>query len=126
MADVTVTVNNLTAINANAEVTASPATEDTITTAQKFNITPTKAGHALLLTMGIAGVNGKVTYSAAAGMLGKEIAGEIPEGKTVALVLDDGFVKDKSGVIAITFTPATGKTLKTNHALTVTAVQLPA
>lgn len=126
MADVTVTVNKITAKDTVTTVTASPATETVADTAQIFNITPTRPGAQHSITCSVANSHGSVTLSVAAGGLvnaGSALTLTIPQNTTKTFQLSGTKYLSSAGVYAITATPASGKILLTNHAFTMTCIE---
>jgi hypothetical protein len=125
---VTVTNTNITAFNAEVEVTNNPATSTTIDQTQVFTITPTKADYKTLIEIINGAGHGAVAFSIAAGDYWAGTSaktGSVAAGKTEVIVLEGGKYKSQAGTIAITLTPNTGKRLLTDHNASVNVIGLP-
>ena len=123
---VTVTNTTLTAYNTDVAVTLNPATVDTADGTEVFTITPTQRNTQVAIF--IKNVTGVLSWSVAAG--GAWASGSAKTGTTAAnttdvIVLETGKYQSTAGTIVITFTPASGTKLLTNHALNVYVVELP-
>lgn len=109
--------------------TRNAATSSVIDATEVFTITPTKADHKVIIYIeNVAADQGTLTYSIAAGGMwaaGSALTGSVAQGVGRCIVLEGGKYKSSGGDIAITFTPASGKRLFTDHALRVTVFQLP-
>ncbi|MFD0673928.1 hypothetical protein [Cohnella sp. GCM10027633] len=109
--------------------TRNAATSSTIDQTEVFTITPTKADNKVLIYIeNVAADQGTLTYSIAAGgfwAAGAALTGSVAQGVGRCIVLEGGKYKAAAGTIAITFTPASGKRLLTDHALRVTVFQMP-
>ncbi|OUS72983.1 hypothetical protein B1748_23530 [Paenibacillus sp. MY03] len=125
-----VAVQNTTMVlNTITTVTRNAATSSTIDQTEVFTITPTKSDEKVLIYIeNVAADQGTVTYSIAAGgywAAGAALTGSVAQGVGRAIVLEGAKYKAQAGTIAITFTPATGKRLLTDHALRVSVIQMP-
>lgn len=126
MADVVITVNKPSAMNAVTAVVASPATEAVADTAQIFYITPTKPGEMMTILCSNANGHGSVALVVAKGAFVNSVADlalTIPQNTTNTFQLDSTKYTQADGKIKITATPAEGKILLTNHAFTMTVVE---
>ena len=126
MADVVVTINKITALDTVTAVTASPATEDTANTTQLFTITPTSPNEKLVVQCSVANTHGAVALSVAAGGFHSASAAltlSIAQNTTKAFTLDSSKYLSSAGVYSITATPASGKKLASEHALTFTVIE---
>ena len=110
-------------------ITANAATSSVIDTAEVFTITPTKSDQRVLITINnVASNQGTVTYSIAAGGFwgaGSALTGSVAQGISRGIVLEGAKYKAAAGTIAITVTPASGKRLLTDHAMTMQVIQMP-
>jgi hypothetical protein len=126
MADVVVTINKITSLDTVTAVTASPATEDVANTTQLFTITPTVGNEKLVVACSVANTHGAVSLSVAAGGFHGASAAlvlSIPQNTTKTFTLDSSKYLSKTGVYSITATPASGKKLASEHALTFTVIE---
>ena len=125
---VTATINTL-AVNTLGVITASAATSSVANATEVFTITPTVRDQDVLLTINnVAADQGTVTYSIAAGGLwaaGAVSTGSVAQGVSSGIILEGAKYKSSTGTYVITFTPATGKRLLTDHAMTMQVIQLP-
>lgn len=127
MADVAIVNSKITTLNVDQELTLTAADEDTINTAQKFVYTPTGKDGRVVLGIQVGPTNGTVAYSIAggAGVFGAAAkTGTTAQSTTDIVQIETGKYVKAGGTIEITFTPATGKKLKTDHALKVFAIEL--
>lgn len=124
---VSVTNTSITDFNSLTEVTANAATAPAANGTEVFTFTPDRVDHRYLIIINnVATDQGSVTYSIAAGGFpqGKAQTGTVEQGKKKAIIVD-AVSKSATGTIVVTFTPATGKILLTNHALECYAIGLP-
>jgi hypothetical protein len=125
---VAVTNTNMV-LNTITTVTRNAATSSTIDQTEVFTITPSKSDEKVLIYIeNVATDQGTVTYSIAAGgywAAGAALTGSVAQGVGRAIVLEGAKYKAQAGTIAITFTPAAGKRLLTDHALRVSVIQMP-
>jgi hypothetical protein len=122
MDDITVTNTKVLKFNTKYETVANAATETVANTAQKFIITPDKGDEKTIIRITVGPTNGAVAYSVAAGDFWQGIAaltGSAAQAKTTVIELESAKYMKADGTIVITFTPATGKILLTDHALSV-------
>lgn len=128
---VAVTNTSLTAYGTEAALTANAATSTTANEAEIFTITPTRPSSKMLIMLGpIAATQGAVAWSIAAGAdnhfgSGAADTGSIAQDTTEVIVIDTARHLSSTGTIPITFTPASGKKLATDHKLKVSVVELP-
>lgn len=126
MANTAVTPITLS-LNTAAEYTTTAATADTADLAEVFDLTMPKDGKCLLLINNVSALNGTVTWSLAAGEMWAStvaLTGSIAQGKSYLLQVESAKYMKKTGKMALTITPASGKKLKTDHALTLQTVTL--
>ena len=119
-------VNKTLTFNTLATSAATAATSTTADEAQLFDIVPTtKAG--IIKIVNASGANGTVTFSLAVGTHGGKasaaLTGSVAQGVTSYLQVDSGKYANDDGEFALTITPASGKKLLTDHALTVEYIQ---
>lgn len=118
------TINGLNAITT---ITDNPATSSTIDQTEVFTITPTKSDGKVAIIIENGPTQGTVTYSIAAGgywAAGSALTGSVAQGTSRVIELESAKYKAQAGTIAITFTPASGKRLATDHALVVQVIQM--
>lgn len=124
-----VSVTNSTMVtNTITTITDNAATSSVVDTAEVFTITPTKSDQRVLIEIENGPTHGTVTYSIAAGgfwAAGSALTGSVAQDLKRGIVLEGGKYKAAAGTIAITFTPASGKRLLTDHALKVRVIQMP-
>ena len=120
---VAVTNTALSAYNTIGSLTANPATATGANTAEVFTVTLTKAcKDALLIIYNEIGgsTHGTITYSIAAGdnafAAPAALTGSVAQGTIRAIKIDSAYIS-ATGTIVITFTPASGKRLLTDHAM---------
>lgn len=109
-------------------VTANAATSTTIDEVEVFTITPTAADHDVVIKIDVADTHGAVAYSVAAGALwagSAALAGSVAQATSECIVLTGGKYRSATGTYVITFTPASGKRLLTDHALNVEVIEMP-
>lgn len=122
MADKTVTNTSLSALNIGYPVTANAADVDTVNGEQKFVITPNKRDGKTLVRITVGPTNGAVAFSIAAGDFWMGISaqtGSVAQATSEVIEIESAKYMQADGTIEITFTPATGKKLLTDHALSV-------
>lgn len=124
-----VSATNTTLVsNTITTITDNPATSSVVDATEVFTITPTKADQKVMIIIENGPTHGTVTYSIAAGgywAAGAALTGSVAQAVSRAIVLEGAKYKAAAGTIAITFTPASGKRLLTDHALVVQIIQLP-
>lgn len=122
-------VNSTLTVNTIGTVTENAATSSVIDATEVFTLTPTKADHKVLIIIrNVASNQGTITYSIAAGTYwaaGAALTGSVAQGLARAIVLEGAKYKAQAGTIAITFTPASGKRLLTDHLMVVDVIQMP-
>lgn len=117
---VTVTNSKILSMNTKANATNNAATSSVIDATEVFTITPTRPDYKGLIRMTSVAGQGDITFSIAAGAFwagSSAITGTLVAGTPLILELEGAKVKSSTGTIAITFTPASGKRLLTDHAL---------
>jgi hypothetical protein len=121
--------NSQMVTNTITSVTDNAATSTVIDQTEVFTITPSKQDYkTVILIKNVATAQGTITYSIAAGgywAAGSALTGSVAQGVTRGIVLEGAKYKSAAGSIAITFTPASGKRLATDHLLVVEVVQMP-
>lgn len=123
-------VNNVTLeVNTDAALTLANAASTTINGTETFQAAPSRRGDSLvLLIRNGAGDQGALTYSIAPGdfwAATDALTGAVAQGVTKAINIEGAKYRSKTGAFAITLTPATGKSLATNHAAAVGLIELP-
>jgi hypothetical protein len=124
---VSITNTRIAALNTSQALTFNAATADTAGATEVFTYTPTGKDHKVLIGIQVANSNGPVSYSIAggAGVFGTAAkTGSVAQGTTGVIQIETGRYMSASGTIAITFTPASGKKLLTDHALKVWVAEL--
>lgn len=125
---VDVTNTNMKKFNTEYVVTKNAATSSVIDATEAFTITPDKQGHSIVIRMAVADSHGAVAYSVASGGFFASkgaLAGSVAQATEEVIVLETAAYKGADGDIVITFTPASGKRLATDHALSVEVIELP-
>lgn len=119
--------NEQLVLNTVNPITFDAATADTADLAEVFTFTPTVYDNNYIIVMDNASaINGTVTFSVAAGAAwagSAALTGSVAQGIKSALVLEGGKYISSSGTIVITFTPASGKKLKTDHTFKAVGIQ---
>lgn len=121
-------VNSQLVTNVITNLTENAATSSVIDATEVFTITPTKADARVAIIIENGPTHGTITYSIAAGEFwaaGSALTGSVAQATERGIVLEGARYKKKDGSIVITFTPASGKRLATDHAMSVKVVQLP-
>jgi hypothetical protein len=124
---VAVTNSPIADFNTLSALTPCPATSSTLNEAEVFTITPTRADHRVVLEIYNGPTHGTVTWSIAAGgfpQSGAALTGDIAQDTQKTIMLDAKY-KSATGTYVITFTPATGKRLLTDHAMGMRVIELP-
>jgi hypothetical protein len=109
-------------------VTANAATADVADLVEVFTITPTAADHDVLIKIDVGPTNGAVAYSVAAGALwagSAALTGSVAQDTSECIVLTGGKYRSATGTYVITFTPASGKKLLTDHAMSAEVIEMP-
>ena len=125
---VAVTNSKIAALNADQTLTANVATSTTIDQAEVFTITPTgKPNKTAIIFVNGAG-HGAYTYSIAAGAnvfkAGAAKTGSIAAGASEVIQLDLGRYTTATGTVLVTLTPASGKRLLSDHAASMSVIEL--
>lgn len=127
MANIAITNTKITALNTDQALTFNASDESVINTTQKFVYTPTGKDHKIVLGIKVADSHGAVAYSIGAGdgVFGSAAkTGSVAQNTTDVIQIETGKYMQTGGTVEITFTPATGKRLATDHALNVFALEL--
>lgn len=115
-------------INTITTLTDNPATSSVIDATEVFTITPTKAHDKVLIEIENGPTHGTITYSIAAGgfyAASAALTGSVVQDLCRGIVLETAKYLSATGTIVITFTPASGKRLLTDHLLVVRVTQMP-
>lgn len=126
-ADITVTNTGLAALNIGYPVVPNAATASVIDETQKFVFTPDKQDGKTLIRITVATGHGAVAFSIAAGNFWMGIApqtGSVAQATSEVIEIESAKYMKSNGTIEITFTPAAGKILLTNHLLSVEAYSM--
>lgn len=124
---IAITNSRITALNVKQALTFMAADADTIDLAQKFIYTPTGKDGKVVIGIQVADTNGAVAHSIKGGAGAFGIAaktGSTAQATTGIVQIETGRFMQSDGTIEITFTPASGKKLKTDHALKVWVIEL--
>jgi hypothetical protein len=122
-----ITNTTIAKYNTGAEFKLNAATMDTAGKAEEFAFTPTGKPNKVVFGFQVANTHGSVSikFSKSPGVFGaNNLTIECPQNKTTVVQIEHGRFVQADGTIAITATPATGKKLKTDHALNIFAVEL--
>jgi hypothetical protein len=116
---------SIVALNTEYTVESNAATSTVINTAEAFTITPTTADSRVVVRMSVADSHGAVTYALTGeNWAGDTFAGSIAENTSEVIVFEGAKYATEAGKLVITFTPATGKRLLTDHALAVEVIEI--
>lgn len=122
-------VNSDLTLNTITTVTRNLATSSVIDATEVFTFTPARADEKVCIYIENVGTtHGTLTYSIAAGDYwgaGSALTGSVAQGLGRAIVLEGFKYKKQVGTILITFTPASGKRLLTDHLLQVEVIEMP-
>lgn len=121
-------VNSTMVENTITTITENAATSSVIDATEVFTITPTKSDQRVVLIIENGPTHGTITYSIAAGAYwagSAALTGSVAQATERGIVLEGARYKSATGTIAITFTPASGKRLFTDHLMSVKVVQMP-
>ena len=125
---VAVTNTKLTALNADQTLTANAATSTTIDQTEVFTITPTGKPNKTAIILANGAGHGAYTYSIAAGAnvfkAGAAKTGSIAAGASEVIQLDLGRYTTATGTVLVTLTPASGKRLLSDHAASMSVIEL--
>ena len=127
MADIAITNSKIAVLNTKQALTFNAADADTNDLAQKFVYTPTGKDNKIVIGIQVADTNGAVAHSIAAGvgaLAGPAKTGSTAQATTGIVQIETGRYRTATGTVEITFTPASGKKLKTDHALKVWVIEL--
>lgn len=127
MANIAITNSRISALNADQALTFNASNEDTIDVAQKFVYTPTGKDHKIVMGIQVGATHGTVTWSIGGGdgVFGTSAkAGSTAQATTDIIQFETGRYMKSNGTIEVTFTPASGKRLTTDHALKVFVIEL--
>lgn len=122
MANIVVTNTAMTNLNVGYPATANVATTSVIDEAQIFVVTPTKRDDKTLLRITVGATHGAVAFSIAAGEFWMGVSpqtGSVAQATSEAIEIESAKYMKADGTIVITFTPASGKRLATDHLLSV-------
>lgn len=124
---VTITNSLVTELNQEQTLTMNAATSSVINETEVFTYTPTGKDSKIIIGIQVATGHGAVAYSIANGVgvfaKGAE-TGSVAAASTEFLQPETGRFMSATGTILITFTPASGKRLLTDHALNVWVIEL--
>jgi hypothetical protein len=124
---IAITNSKITALNTKQAFTFMAADQDTADATQDFIYTPTGKDHKIVIGIQVADTNGAVAHSitGGTGVFGTAAkTGSTAQATTGIVQIETGRYMQADGTIKITFTPATGKKLKTDHALKVWVIEL--
>lgn len=127
MADVSIANTLITALNTDQVLTKNAATSTVIDETQDFIYTPTGKDEKIAILIEVADSHGAVAFSIAGG---DGVFGTVAKTSSVAqattdvIQIETGRYMQTGGTIVITFTPASGKRLLTDHALKVSVIEL--
>ena len=124
---ISVTNSKITTLNTKQALTLMAADADTNDLAQKFIYTPTGKDNRVVIGIQVGPTNGAVAHSikGGAGVFGTVAkTGSTAQSTTGIVQIETGRFMQADGTIEFTFTPASGKKLKTDHALNVWVVEL--
>jgi len=124
---VAVTNTGLAVKNVGYPVTANPATADTADLAEVFTFTPDKQDGKTLIRITVGPTHGAVAFSVSAGdfWMGIDaVTGSVAQATSEVIQIESAKYMQDDGTIAVTFTPASGKKLLSEHALSVEAYSM--
>lgn len=127
MADMAIVNSKIATLNVKQALTLTAADVDSVNGTQKFVYTPTGKPSKVCFLVQVADTNGAVasSISAGTGVFGLAArTGSTAQATTGLIQIETGSHTIANGTIEITFTPATGKKLTTDHALKVAAIEL--
>jgi hypothetical protein len=125
--NIAITNNKVAALNAFQTVTIMAADADTANLAQKFIYTPTGKDNKVAIFVSVADTHGAVATSikAGAGVFGIAAKTDsVAQATTEFVQIETGRFMQADGTIEITLTPASGKTLASEHAAKLYVVEL--
>lgn len=124
---IAITNSKIATLNVKQALTFMAADQDTIDATQKFIYTPTGKDNKIVVGIQVADTNGAVAHSikGGAGVMGIAAkTGSTAQATTGIVQIETGRFMQADGTIEFTFTPASGKKLKTDHALKVWVIEL--
>lgn len=124
---IAITNSKIVALNTKQALTFMAADADTADLAQKFIYTPTGKDNKVVIGIQVGDTHGAVAHSikGGAGVFGiAAVTGSTAQATTGIVQIETGRFMQSDGTIEITFTPASGKRLKTDHVLKVFVVEL--
>lgn len=127
MADMAIVNSRIVALNTKQALTLTAADVDVIDATQKFIYTPTGKDNKVVIGIQVGPTNGAVAHSIAGGvgaLAGAAKTGSTAQATTGIVQIETGRYRTATGTIEITFTPASGKKLTTDHALKVFVIEL--
>lgn len=122
-----ITNSRVVTLNTKQALTMVAADADTANLVQKFIYTPTGKDNKVVIGIQVGPTNGAVAHSIAAGvgpMGGPAKTGSTAQATTGIVQIETGRYRTATGTIEITFTPASGQRLTTDHLLKVWAIEL--
>jgi len=108
--------------NVGYAVTANAATSSVIDEVEVFTFTPNKQDGKTLIRITVGDTHGAVAFSISAGDFWMGIdpkTGSVAQATSEVIQIETAKYMQDDGTIAVTFTPASGKRLLTDHALSV-------
>lgn len=128
MADIAIVNSKVAALNVKQALTLTAADSSVIDATQKFVYTPTgRKPSKICFLIQVGDTHGAVasSISAGTGVFGLAArTGSTAQATTGLIQIETGSHTIANGTIEITFTPATGKRLATDHLLKVAAIEL--
>lgn len=128
MADMAIVNSKVATLNVKQALTLTAADVDVADAVQKFVYTPTdRKPSKICFLVQVGPTNGAVAHSISAGTGVFGLAartGSTAQSTTGLIQIETGSHQIANGTIEITFTPASGKKLLTDHALKVSAIEL--
>lgn len=124
---ITVVNTSLTNKNIGYPVKVNAATADTANLAEVFTFTPNKQDGKTLIRITVGPTNGAVAFSIGAGDFWMGInpkTGSVAQATSEVIQIESAKYMKDDGTIDITFTPASGKKLLTDHLLSVEAYSM--
>jgi len=125
MSNIAITPANLTAFRTGADSATAAATSEVADATETFEFTAT--GKPFIVMASLANTHGPVALTTVAGdgWAGKAISlGTTVQNKVTAFLVESGYGVNTDGKVEILATPASGKKLLTDHALTLRVIQL--
>lgn len=122
-----ITNSKIATLNAALAVTATAATSAVVDKAETFVYTPTGKDSKVVFLFNVGSTHGDVALSFSNGdgvFASGAVTAAAAEGATTAVQIETGIFTKANGTIEVVATPATGKKLLTDHALTVEVIEL--